>query len=112
MKPEAYDSRMAKTVHQRAPSKIRPFAVKRSKVDLEKSTEEKEILKALIDARNEWLDSVASFENVYEEDLVDYYTYKMKACEARYEYFIKKVKDMGLSASIPQAPDTLRCYGS
>lgn len=60
-------------------------------------TEAKELLKTLMDARNEWLDAVSCFENAYEEMLIDYYTYKMKACEARYTYFIKLAKEKGLT---------------
>ena len=56
-----------------------------------------EIQKLLTDARNEWLDAVSSFEHAYEEMLVDYYTYKMKACEARYTYFIKLAKEKGVT---------------
>lgn len=61
-----------------------------------KLTEEAEIMKTIMDARDEWLESVANFEQVHDENLVDYYTYKMKASLVRYEYFIKKAKEMGL----------------
>lgn len=63
-----------------------------------------ELMKNLIEARNEWLDAVGSFEHAYEEELVDYYTYKMKACEARYTYFIKLAKDVGLTSSAVNIP--------
>ena len=66
--------------------------------------ETEEVLKTLIDARNEWLDAVVCFEQAYEEKLVDYYTYKMKACEARYTYFIKLAKEMGLSCMAENMP--------
>lgn len=88
---------------------LKLFSVKR-KTDPEKLTEEAELLKAIADARNEWLDSVANFEHVYEDNLIDYYTYKMKACEARYAYFIKKARDMGLKAHLPQVEDTIQIY--
>ena len=66
--------------------------------------ETEELMKTLIDARNEWLDAVRCFEHAYEEKLVDYYTYKMKACEARYTYFIKLAKEMGLSCMAANMP--------
>lgn len=75
-----------------------------------KALEERELLKALIDARNEWLDAVTSFEYAYEENLVDYCTYKMKACEARYSYFIKKARESGLKAALPQDADSISTF--
>lgn len=67
-----------------------------------KRNEEQELLKALFDAKAEWLDAVQSFEHAYEENLIDYFTYKMKACESRYTYFLKKARELGLKHSLPQ----------
>lgn len=64
---------------------------------IENAAEAIEIQKALTDARNEWLEAVSSFEHAFEEKLVDYYTYKMMACEARYTYFIKLAKEKGVT---------------
>ncbi len=64
------------------------------------SVEEQEILKAAQDARDEWIDASAGFEQVYEEMLVDYFTYKLKACESRYIYFVRLAKEKGLSRYI------------
>ncbi len=61
------------------------------------TTEEKELLRVTLEARNEWIETSTNFEYVHEEKLVDYYTYKLKACEARYTYFIKLVKEKGLT---------------
>lgn len=63
-----------------------------------------ELMNALLEARNEWLDAVSCFEHASEEQLVDYYTYKMKACEARYTYFIKLAKEKGLVCTVPGLP--------
>lgn len=68
-----------------------------------------ELMNTLLDARNEWLDAVNSFEQASEEPLVDYYTYKMKACEARYTYFIKLAKEKGLACGM--APGLPRASG-
>ena len=62
------------------------------------------LMKTLLDARNEWLDAVSCFEHASEEQLVDYYTYKMKACEARYTYFIKLAKEKGLACAATGMP--------
>lgn len=61
------------------------------------TADEQELLRVTLEARDEWIETSANFEYVHEEKLVDYYTYKMKACEARYAYFIKIVKEKGLS---------------
>jgi hypothetical protein len=61
-------------------------------------SEETEILDIVKHAKNEWLDASRSFEQVHDEELVDYFTYKMKACELRYAYFLKKAKEMGIKS--------------
>lgn len=61
------------------------------------TADEQELLRVTFEARDEWIETSANFEYVHEEKLVDYYTYRLKACEARYAYFIKLVKDKGLS---------------
>lgn len=61
------------------------------------TAEEQELLKAALEARDEWIETSTKFEYVHEEMLVDYYTYRLKACESRYAYFIKLVKEKGLS---------------
>jgi len=75
------------------------FGIRR-KTETDKYLEEKEILRCVADAWNEWQEAGASFEHVFEEKLVDYYTYKMKASEARYSYFVGLAKERGLSACI------------
>ena len=61
------------------------------------SAEDRDLLRVTIEARDEWLDTNANFDYVHEDMLVDYYTYKLKACEARYTYFLKLVKEKGRS---------------
>lgn len=61
------------------------------------TNEEQELLRITLEARDEWIETSANFEHVYEEMLIDYYTYRIKACEARYAYFIKLVKEKGLT---------------
>ncbi len=64
------------------------------------SAEDSDLLKVTLEARDEWADTNANFDYVHEDKLVDYYTYKLKACEARYAYFLKLVKEKGLSRYI------------
>lgn len=62
--------------------------------------EEQELIKTALEARDEWIETSRNFDYVHEEMLVDYYTYRMKASEVRYDYFIKLVKEKGLSRYI------------
>lgn len=66
----------------------------------ELSDEEREILDAAQQARDEWLEASTNFDYVHEEMLVDYCTYKLKACESRYAYFVRLAKEKGLSRYI------------
>jgi hypothetical protein len=61
------------------------------------SAEDRDLLRVTLEARDEWRDTNSNFDYVHEDMLVDYYTYKLKACEARYTYFLKLVKEKGLS---------------
>ena len=61
------------------------------------TAEELELLRVTLEARDEWIETNSNFEHVHEEMLVDYYTYRLKACEARYTYFLKLVKEKRLS---------------
>lgn len=60
------------------------------------SAEDRELVKVAIEARDEWIETNSNFEYVHEEMLIDYYTYKIKACEARYTYFLRLIKEKGL----------------
>ncbi|MEN6314391.1 MAG: DUF2508 family protein [Clostridiaceae bacterium] len=64
------------------------------------TAEEQELIKTALEARDEWIETSRNFDYVHEEMLVDYYTYRMKASEVRYDYFIKLVKEKGLSRYI------------
>ncbi|MGE5615044.1 MAG: YaaL family protein [Bacillota bacterium] len=61
------------------------------------SDEDREILKAVFEARDEWIEAGNNFEYAHEDMLIDYYIYKLKACESRYAYFVKLAKERGLS---------------
>jgi hypothetical protein len=55
-----------------------------------------DLLKCLRDAKAEWLNTSANFEHADNREIIDYYTYKLKACEIRYEYYLKKAKERRL----------------
>lgn len=86
------DAAKSRRMRRRLFSKVSPHAVL--------TAEEQEILKAAQDARDEWIEASSNFEYVNEEMLVDYYTYKLKACESRYTYFVRLAKEKGISSCI------------
>ena len=51
-------------------------------------------------ARQDWLSALSNFEQAQDPDLIDYYIYKMKACQVRYNYLLKKAKEIGLKQNI------------
>lgn len=64
--------------------------------------EARELLENIHSAKKEWECATMNFEYVSDEQVVDYYTYKIKACELRYAYLIRKAKEMGIRVKIPQ----------
>lgn len=79
------------------PKSIRKSLLVRKPAKAELCVEEQELLKATFEARDEWVETSANFDYVHEELLVDYFTYRLKACEVRYAYFLKLVKEKGLT---------------
>ncbi len=71
--------------------------IKESKI-IEKSDKEKEIelMVSIMKAKKELEESTKNFEYA-EEDLIDYYTYQIKACRAKFDYLLKSAKEQGLS---------------
>jgi hypothetical protein len=59
-----------------------------------------ELIENLKNARNEWMNANINFDYVSEQEIIDYYTYQIKACEIRYEYYLKKAKEIGIKAEM------------
>ncbi len=60
------------------------------------SDADKELLECLKQAKSEWLAACSNYEFAEDQDEVDYYVYKIKACQIKYECYIKKAKQRGL----------------
>ena len=58
------------------------------------------LLQYIQQAREDWISSLSNFEQAEDEELIDYYIYKMKACQVRYNYLLKKAKEIGLKQDI------------
>lgn len=59
--------------------------------------EEHQIIEAVFAARDEWMAANTDFNYADDALLVDYHIYRLKACEARYTYFLKLAKEKGLA---------------
>jgi hypothetical protein len=62
--------------------------------------ENRMLLASIRQARRDWLIALSNFEHADNDDLIDYYIYKMKACLLRYNYLLKKAKEIGLKNDI------------
>ncbi len=60
------------------------------------ATEKANILSEINKVKYELQDAYNNFDYVHDSLLVDFYTYQIKAYEAKFEYLLKKAKEMGL----------------
>lgn len=61
-------------------------------VDQTQKDKEEELLKSIRNSKNNLLNMYNNL-NIAEGELVDYYIYRIKAEEAKYDYLIKKMKE-------------------
>jgi len=73
---------------------------------VEKTEQEKEIdlIISIIKARKELEIANSNFEYA-QDDLIDYYTYQIKATRAKFDYLVKKAKQKGLSLDMIEQID-------
>lgn len=74
---------------------LKAFTFK-GRTDLSVSTscrEIEEIFDCLKNAKAEWDEANMNFDYAEDKEIVDYYIYRIKACEVRYDYFLKKAKE-------------------
>ncbi len=54
----------------------------------------KELSESIHDAYMEWQNALANFESADSKDMVDYYAYRIKASQIRYDYLLRKAKEV------------------
>ena len=59
----------------------------------EKEEMMRELTENIQEAYNEWKNAMANFETAEGKEMVDYYAYKIKASEIRYDYLLRKAKE-------------------
>jgi len=78
-----------------------PFTKGKTSVVSANETEEaKQLVESIYNARKEWISANTNFEHADSEEIIDYYTYKIKAYEVMYEYLIKKAKEQGVTVDL------------
>ncbi|MBQ6992272.1 MAG: DUF2508 family protein [Clostridia bacterium] len=60
---------------------------------------EKDLMQSILQANNDLKVANANFENA-EAEMIDYYTYQIKANKAKIDYLIKKVKEEGTNLNM------------
>jgi len=65
---------------------------------IEKTEEEKgiDLMLSIMRAKKELDEACKNFEYA-EDDLIDYYTYQIKATRAKFDYLVKRAKEQGLA---------------
>ena len=53
----------------------------------------RELTESIRDAYLEWQNALANFESAENKEMVDYYAYRIKASQIRYDYLLKKAKE-------------------
>lgn len=68
---------------------------------IDKTDKEKEIelIMSIMKAKSELEIAMKNFEYA-EDDLIDYYTYHIKATRAKFDYLVKKAKNQGLALDL------------
>lgn len=75
---------------------LRKFAGAKAR-EAAKLAEKEDLMQELTDniqdAYTEWKNAMANFETAEGKEMVDYYAYKIKASEIRYDYLLRKAKE-------------------
>jgi len=58
--------------------------------------EKREIIDDIINAKKEWERAFENYQNALDETLIDYYIYNIKACQLKYEHYLKLAKEKGI----------------
>lgn len=79
-----------------------PFFVKQREslnpVDTQKEIEE--LIRLLRSTKSQWRNSISNYEYMTDEEMIDYYTYEIKALEMRFKYLLKQAKEKGIKATV------------
>lgn len=74
--------------------KLPVTAAKTAYVEANLNREETELRKAISFVLTEWKCAVLNFETADSPEMVEHYTYKIKAYELKYQYLVKQLKSI------------------
>ncbi len=66
------------------------------KVDQSSTLQNRELIESINNAKDEWIAAQKNFQFVDTDDGVDYYAYKIKAYEVKYQALLKEAKNRGV----------------
>ncbi|HOQ00113.1 MAG TPA: DUF2508 family protein [Acetivibrio clariflavus] len=58
--------------------------------------ETQNLIDSITKAKKEWIEASEDFNYAVDKEMIDYFTYKIKAYEARYEYLLRIAKEKGI----------------
>jgi hypothetical protein len=64
--------------------------------------EQMDMIRCVQQAMEEWCQAEKCFEYVSDPDLVDYAIYRIQASKKKYDYLLKKAKEMGIKVDLHQ----------
>ncbi len=82
-----------------------------TEVNIDDDSDMEELMESIKSARKEWLCATSNFNYANDQEIVDYYTYMIKACQVRYEYLIKKAKEKGMKGGFTELADIISYVG-
>lgn len=59
-----------------------------------------ELISMIKDTKNAWNTSILNYEYMTDQELIDYYTYQIKAHQLRFNYLLRKAKEKGITAKL------------
>ena len=68
--------------------------------------EARELLESIRSAKKDWICANMNFEFAESTEMIDYYIYKIKACEVNYEHLIRRAKEVGIKVDLLEPSDT------
>jgi len=71
-----------------------------SKQKMELCKENRELILAVIKAKEDLEIANRNFEHSNDTELVDYYSYQIKASKVRYDYLLKIIKEKGIMLDV------------
>jgi hypothetical protein len=80
-------------------------------VPINENSDFKELIESIKNARRDWICANSNFNYTNDQEIIDYYTYMIKAYQVRYEYLIRKAKEKGLKCGYSELADLISYSG-